>query len=58
MLCYNLKTLDKLKEAKEKEKQIKTEHIATKAAAMPSNTLLHSVTVSQLLFPEGFGRCF
>jgi hypothetical protein len=31
--------LDKLKETKEKEKQIKTKYVTTKATAMPSNTL-------------------
>jgi hypothetical protein len=34
-----LKTLNKLKKAKEKERQIKTKHTTTKAAAMPSNAL-------------------
>jgi hypothetical protein len=34
-----LKTLNKLEKAKEKERQIETECITTKAAAMPSNTL-------------------
>jgi hypothetical protein len=34
-----LKILDKLEKAKEKEKQIKTKHIATKAATKLSNTL-------------------
>ena len=38
MVCYNLKTLDKLKEVKEREKQIKTERAATKAAV----TQVHS----------------
>jgi hypothetical protein len=36
IVCYSLKTLDKLEKAKEKERQIKTKHIAT---AMPSNIL-------------------
>ena len=33
MLCYSLKTLNKLKEVKEKERQMETEHAAIKAAA-------------------------
>ena len=32
IVCYKLKTLNKLKEAKEKEKQIKFNYIAFKAA--------------------------
>jgi hypothetical protein len=39
IVCYSLKTLDKLEEAKEKERQIGTKHIAAKAIAMPSNAL-------------------
>jgi hypothetical protein len=39
IVCYSLKTLDKLKEAKEKERQIKTRCVITKAAAMLSNVL-------------------
>jgi hypothetical protein len=35
----SLKTLDKLKEAKERERQIETKYATTKATAMPSNTL-------------------
>jgi hypothetical protein len=34
-----LKTLNKLKEAKEKKRQIKTKHVATKAAVMLFNVL-------------------
>jgi hypothetical protein len=33
MVCQGLKTLNKLEEAEEKEKQIEVERIATKAAA-------------------------
>jgi hypothetical protein len=36
---HGLKTLDKLKEAKEKERQIETERTTAKVAAMPSNVL-------------------
>jgi len=32
MLCYSLKTLDKLEEVKEKERQIKEKRVANKAA--------------------------
>jgi hypothetical protein len=39
-----LKILDKLKEAKEREKQIKTKHATTKAAVMLSNTLVLLLT--------------
>jgi hypothetical protein len=39
IVCYSLKTLDKLKEAKEKKRQIETKHIAVKATAMPSDVL-------------------
>jgi hypothetical protein len=39
-----LKTLDKLKEAKEKERQIEEERAATKATAKPSDALALSVT--------------
>jgi hypothetical protein len=31
IVCYSLKTLDKLEEVKEKERQIKTKHAAIKA---------------------------
>jgi len=33
MVCYNLKTLNKLEEVKERERQIKTKHAAIKATA-------------------------
>ena len=33
MVCYSLKTLNKLEKAKEKEKQIKEKHAANKATA-------------------------
>ena len=33
MVCYSLKTLDELEEAKEKERQIEEERAANKAAA-------------------------
>ena len=33
MVCYSLKTLNKLEKAKEKEKQIKIEHAVVKATA-------------------------
>jgi hypothetical protein len=33
IVCYSLKTLNKLKEVKEKEKQIEIEHAAVEAAA-------------------------
>jgi hypothetical protein len=39
MVCCSLKTLDKLEEAKEKERQIETKCTTAKAAAMPSNAL-------------------
>jgi hypothetical protein len=39
IVCYGLKTLDKLEKAKEKERQIETKHITAKVAAMLSNAL-------------------
>jgi CO dehydrogenase/acetyl-CoA synthase beta subunit len=39
IVCCGLKTLDKLEEAEEKERQIETECAAIKATAMPSNVL-------------------
>jgi hypothetical protein len=39
IVCCSLKTLDKLKEAEEKERQIKTKYATAKAVAMPSNVL-------------------
>jgi hypothetical protein len=39
IVCYSLKTLNKLEKAKEKERQIETKHITTKATAMLSNVL-------------------
>jgi hypothetical protein len=36
--------LDKLEKAKEKERQIKTEYVTTKAVAMPSNVLVLLLT--------------
>jgi hypothetical protein len=33
MVCYSLKTLDKLEEVKEKEKQVEKERAVSKAAA-------------------------
>jgi len=33
MVCYSLKTLNKLKKVKEKERQIKTKHTTVKATA-------------------------
>jgi hypothetical protein len=39
IVCYSLKTLNKLKKAKEKERQIETKRVATKATAMPFNVL-------------------
>jgi hypothetical protein len=42
MVCYSLKTMDKLDKAKEKEKQIESKQAAS--AAMPSNTLVLSKT--------------
>jgi hypothetical protein len=44
IVCYSLKTLNKLKEAKEKERQIKTKCATAKAAAMPSNVLVLLLT--------------
>jgi hypothetical protein len=44
MVCYSLKTLNKLKEAEEKERQMETKHATTKAAAMLSNILALSLT--------------
>jgi hypothetical protein len=32
IVCYSLKTLDKLEKVKERERQIETEHTAVKAA--------------------------
>jgi len=34
MLCCSLKTLNKLKEVKERERQIKVKHVANKATAI------------------------
>jgi hypothetical protein len=42
MVCYSLKTIDKLNEVKEKEKQIESKQAAT--ATMPSSTLVLPVT--------------
>jgi CO dehydrogenase/acetyl-CoA synthase beta subunit len=39
IVCCSLKTLDKLKEAKEKERQIESERATAKATAMPFNVL-------------------
>jgi hypothetical protein len=39
IVCYSLKTLNKLEKAKEKERQIKIKRIATKAVVMLSNVL-------------------
>jgi hypothetical protein len=44
MVRYSLKTLNKLEEAKEKERQIETKHMTAKAAAMPSNVLVLLLT--------------
>jgi len=33
MVCYSLKTLNKLKEVKERERQIETERVVVKATA-------------------------
>jgi hypothetical protein len=60
IVCYSLKTLDKLKEAEEKERQIESECATTKAAAIPSNVLVLSLTEANpfasvkvpLLLPE------
>jgi hypothetical protein len=43
IVCCSLKTLNKLKEIKEKERQIETEHVTAKAAAMLSNVLALSL---------------
>jgi CO dehydrogenase/acetyl-CoA synthase beta subunit len=40
----SLRTLDKLEEAEEKERQIETKHATTKAVVMPSNTLVLLLT--------------
>jgi hypothetical protein len=39
MVRCGLKTLDKLEEAEEEERQMETERVTAKAAAMPSNAL-------------------
>jgi hypothetical protein len=39
IVCYSLRTLNKLEKVKEKERQIKSKRIATKAATIPSNAL-------------------
>jgi hypothetical protein len=44
IVCYSLKTLNKLEEAKEKERQIKTKHVTLKATAMLFNVLVLLLT--------------
>jgi hypothetical protein len=44
IVCYSLKTLDKLEKVEEKERQIETKHATAKAVAMPSNALALSLT--------------
>jgi hypothetical protein len=39
IVCCSLKTLNKLEKAKEKERQIETERVTAKAAAMPFSVL-------------------
>jgi hypothetical protein len=54
MLCYGLRTLDKLEEAKEKEKQVKEKRAAKAAAtlfALTSNLLLTSNPFAKLEVP-------
>jgi hypothetical protein len=60
MICCGLKTLDKLKEAKEEERQIETKCVTAKAVAMLSNVLVLLLTKANsfvsvkvpLLFPK------
>jgi hypothetical protein len=60
IVCCSLKTLNKLEKAKEKERQIETKYVTTKAAAMLSNALVLLLTKANpfasvkvpLLFPE------
>jgi hypothetical protein len=54
MLCYSLKTLDKLKAAKEREKQKEEKHIAKATVtlfALTSNLLLLSNPFAKLKVP-------
>jgi hypothetical protein len=44
IVCYSLKTLDKLEEAEERKRQIETEHITAKVTAMLSNALVLLLT--------------
>jgi hypothetical protein len=44
IVCYSLKTLDKLEEAKEKERQIEIKCTTVKATTMPSNALVLLLT--------------
>jgi hypothetical protein len=44
IVCYSLKTLDKLEKAKEKERQIETKHVTAKAAITLSNALVLLLT--------------
>jgi hypothetical protein len=47
MVCQGLKTLNKLKEAKEKERQIESERAAAKAAARPFNAYALALSVTE-----------
>jgi hypothetical protein len=44
MVCYSLKTLDKLEEVEAKEKQIESKHATTKAATMLFSVLVLLLT--------------
>jgi hypothetical protein len=53
MLCYSLKTLDKLKETKEREKQEEEKHVAkaTTSFVPTTNFLLTSNPFAKLKVP-------
>jgi hypothetical protein len=47
IVCCSLKTLDKLKEAEEKERQVESEHAAAKAAARLSNAYVLALSATK-----------
>jgi hypothetical protein len=47
IVCHSLKTLDKLEKAKEKERQMESEHATTKAAARPSSVCVLALSLTR-----------